>query len=81
MLVDTGGIEPRRLTAICSQFMRRQAEIAIETADVIVMVCDIKTGPTAADHEIANMLLRSEKPVVLAVNKCDNTGAGESGYL
>ena len=72
-LVDTGGIEPKTDSHML-KFMRRQAEIAIETADVIVMVCDIKTGPTAADHEIANMLLRSKKPVVLAVNKCDNTG-------
>ena len=72
-LVDTGGIEPKTDSHML-KFMRRQAEIAIDTADVIVMVCDIKTGPTAADHEIANMLLRSKKPVVLAVNKCDNTG-------
>ena len=72
-LVDTGGIEPKTDSHML-KFMRRQAEIAIETADVIVMVCDIKTGPTAADHEIASMLLRSKKPVVLAVNKCDNTG-------
>lgn len=72
-LVDTGGIEPKTDSEML-KFMRRQAELAIETADVIVMVCDIKTGPTAADHEIANMLLRSKKPLVLAVNKCDSTG-------
>ena len=72
-LVDTGGIEPKTDSEML-RFMRRQAEIAIETADVIVMVCDIKTGPTAADSEIATMLQRSKKPVILAVNKCDNTG-------
>ena len=72
-LVDTGGIEPKTNSEML-KFMRRQAEIAIETADVIVMVCDIKTGPTAADSEIASMLQRSKKPVILAVNKCDRTG-------
>lgn len=73
-LVDTGGIEPKTDSEML-KFMRRQAEIAIETADVIVMVCDIKTGVTAADSEIASMLQRSKKPIVLAVNKCDSTGA------
>ena len=72
-LVDTGGIEPKTDSEML-KFMRRQAEIAIETADVLVMVCDIKTGPTAADAEIAAMLQRSKKPVLLAVNKCDSTG-------
>ena len=72
-LVDTGGIEPKTDSEML-RFMRRQAEIAIETADVLVMVCDIKTGPTAADSEIATMLQRSKKPVILAVNKCDSTG-------
>ncbi len=72
-LVDTGGIEPKTDSEML-KFMRRQAEIAIETSDVVVMVGDIKTGPTAADHEIANMLLRSKKPLFLAVNKCDSTG-------
>ncbi len=72
-LVDTGGIEPRTNSEML-RFMRRQAEIAIETADVIVMVCDVKTGPTAADDEIATMLQKSKKPVILAVNKCDRTG-------
>ena len=56
------------------KFMRRQAEIAIETADVIVMVTDVKTGVTAADMDVASMLLRSKKPVCLAVNKCDSVG-------
>ena len=72
-LVDTGGIEPKTDSEML-KFMRRQAEIAIDTADVIVMVCDIKTGVTAADSEIAAMLQRSKKPIILAVNKCDSTG-------
>ena len=72
-IVDTGGIEPGTDNQILS-FMREQAEIAISTATVIVFVCDIKTGMTAADQEVANMLLRSQKPVVLAVNKYDQTG-------
>lgn len=73
-LVDTGGIEPNTDSEML-QFMRRQAEIAIETADVIVMVTDVKTGVTAADMDVAAMLLRSRKPVCLAVNKCDSIGA------
>ena len=73
-LVDTGGIEPKTDSEML-KFMRRQAEIAIDTADVIVMVCDVKTGVTAADSEIAAMLQKSKKPIVLAVNKCDSTGA------
>ena len=72
-IVDTGGIEPGTDDQILS-FMREQAEIAIQAATVIVFVCDIKTGMTAADQEVANMLLRSRKPVVLAVNKADQTG-------
>jgi GTP-binding protein len=73
-VVDTGGIEPRNDTEIL-QFMRTQAEIAIQNADVIILVCDIRTGITAADEEVANMLLRSKKPVVLVANKADSTGA------
>ena len=73
MLVDTGGIEPSTDSEILL-FMRRQAEIAIETADVIIMVTDVHTGVTAADQDIASMLLRSRKPVCLAVNKCDSVG-------
>ena len=73
-LVDTGGIEPRTDSQILS-FMREQAQIAIENATVIVLVTDIRTGMTAADQEVANMLLRSKKPIVLAVNKMDSTGA------
>jgi len=72
-LVDTGGIEPNTDSEML-KFMRRQAEIAIETADVIVMVTDVKTGATAADQDVASMLLRSRKPVCLAVNKCDSVG-------
>ena len=72
-LVDTGGIEPGTDDQILS-FMREQAEIAISSATVIVFVCDIKTGMTAADQEVAGMLQRSGKPVVLAVNKMDSTG-------
>ena len=73
-IVDTGGIEPNTDSEILS-FMREQAQIAIEAADVIVLVTDIRTGVTAADKEVANMLKRSHKPVVLAVNKADSTGA------
>ena len=72
-IVDTGGIEPNTDSEILS-FMREQAEIAIRNADVTVFVCDIKSGLTASDQEVANMLLRSGKPVVLAVNKMDQVG-------
>ena len=73
-IVDTGGIEPGTDDQILT-FMREQAEIAIQSATVIVFVCDIKTGLTAADQDVANMLLRSQKPVVLAVNKMDQVGS------
>ena len=72
-LVDTGGIEPNTNSEILA-FMREQANIAIDSATVILFVTDIRTGVTAADKEIANMLLRSKKPVVLAVNKADSVG-------
>lgn len=72
-LVDTGGIEPRTDNEILL-FMREQAQIAINSATVIVLVTDIRTGVTAADKDVANILLRSGKPVVLAVNKADSTG-------
>ena len=72
-LVDTGGIEPGTDSEML-QFMRRQAEIAIETADVIIMVTDVTVGLTAADSAVGSMLQRSKKPVVLAVNKCDSVG-------
>ena len=73
-IVDTGGIEPVTDSEILL-FMREQAQIAIGAATVIVLVTDIRTGVTAADKDVANMLLRSKKPVVLAVNKADSTGA------
>ena len=72
-IVDNGGIEPSTDNEILA-FMREQAEIAIQTATVIIFVCDIKTGITAADQEVANMLLRAGRPVVLAINKADQTG-------
>ena len=72
-LIDTGGIEPSTNSDML-RFMRRQAEIAIESADVIIMVTDVKVGVTAADLEVAAMLKRSKKPVVVAVNKCDAVG-------
>ena len=73
-VVDTGGIEPSTDSEILL-FMREQAQIAIDAATVIVLVTDIRTGVTAADEDVAAMLLRSRKPVVLAVNKADSTGA------
>ena len=72
-LIDTGGIEPRTDDQILT-FMRQQAQLAIENATVIIFLTDIRTGLTAADHEVAGMLLRSGKPIVLAVNKMDSTG-------
>lgn len=74
MLVDTGGIEPNSDDVILSQ-MRRQAELAIESAQVIILVTDLKAGVTATDHDVATMLLKSGKPVVLCVNKCDSVGS------
>lgn len=73
LLIDTGGIEPTREDIILTQ-MRRQAEMAIDTADCIVFLTDIQTGLTADDQEIANMLYRSGKPIVLCVNKVDQLG-------
>ncbi len=73
MLVDTGGIEPRTEDIIMSK-VRSQAELAIEKADVIVFVTDLRSGVTSADAEIASMLLKSSKPIVLCVNKCDTIG-------
>lgn len=74
MLVDTGGIEPDSKDIILSQ-MREQAQLAIDSASVIIFVVDITTGMTANDENVASMLLKSGKPVVLCVNKCDNLGA------
>ena len=73
MVVDTGGIEPDSDDVILAQ-MRRQSELAIEKADVIVFVTDIRCGVTADDHAVAQMLLKSGKPVILAVNKVDTLG-------
>jgi len=72
-LIDTGGIEPFAEDKILQQ-MRRQAEIAIETADVIVFMVDCKDGMTASDKEVANMLRKTKKPVILTVNKVDKIG-------
>lgn len=74
ILVDTGGIEPKTDDIILKQ-MKTQAEIAVETADVIVFMVDVTTGLTAADRDIATMLIKSQKPLILAVNKCDSVGA------
>ena len=78
-LIDTGGIEPDSEDIILSQ-MRRQAELAMETADVIVFLCDGKQGITAADYEVAAMLRHTKKPVVLAVNKLDHVGLLDEVY-
>ncbi len=74
LLVDTGGIEPKTDSPILKH-MRRQAQIAIETADVIVFMTDVRAGLTADDRDIASMLLKSRKPIVLCVNKIDSVGA------
>lgn len=73
LLVDTGGIEPYSNDIILKQ-MRRQAQLAIESANVIILVCDVRSGVVATDAEVASMLQRSGKPIVLCVNKCDNIG-------
>ena len=78
-MIDTGGIEPERDDIIVKQ-MRRQANIAIETADVIVFIVDGKEGITAADEEVANMLRKSKKPVVLVVNKVDSLKEEENAW-
>ncbi len=73
MLIDTGGIEPASDDVILSQ-MRNQAQLAIDSADVIVMVTDLRSGVVATDMEVAAMLQKSGRPVVLCVNKCDSVG-------
>lgn len=73
MLVDTGGIETSTEDVILKQ-MRQQAELAIERADVIILVTDVRCGVTADDSAVASMLQKSGKPVILAVNKCDTIG-------
>lgn len=79
LLVDTGGIEPRADDVILSQ-MRVQANIAIATADVIVLVTDLRSGVVATDQDVANMLQKSGKPVILCVNKCDSVGAPDPEF-
>lgn len=73
LLIDTGGIEPHSDDEILTQ-MRNQASLAVDMADVIVMVADLRTGVTAADEDVAAMLRKSSKPIILCVNKCDSLG-------
>lgn len=79
LLVDTGGIEPDTNDIILSQ-MRTQAEIAIETANVIILVTNLRDGVVASDHEVASMLQKSGKPIVLCVNKCDSIGSPDPEF-
>ena len=79
IIIDTGGIEPKSEDVILSQ-MKTQAEIAIQTADVIVFMCDVKAGLLADDRDISIMLKRSGKPVVLCVNKCDSIGSAPMAF-
>ncbi|MCC8196093.1 MAG: ribosome biogenesis GTPase Der [Ruminococcus sp.] len=79
MLVDTGGIEPKTTDTILVQ-MRRQAQIAIDKASVIILVTDIRSGVTANDYEVASMLQKSGKSIVLCVNKCDRLGPPEPEF-
>ena len=78
--INESGTETANTDNQILSFMREQAQIAIENATVIIFLTDIKTGLTASDHEVANMLLRSGKPIVLAVNKMDSTGAPDPDY-
>ena len=73
-IIDTGGIEPKSDDIILSQ-MKTQAEIAIDTADVIIFMCDVRMGLVADDREIAVMLKKSGKPIIPCINKCDSIGA------
>ncbi len=73
LLIDTGGIEPDSTDEITAM-MKRQAEAAIETADVLIFLTDVRAGVTATDREVAAMLMRSQKPIILACNKCDTPG-------
>ena len=79
VLIDTGGIEPKTDDLILEK-MKTQAEIAIDTADVIVFMCDIHAGLTADDRDIGVMLLKSGKPVIVCVNKIDSVGDLPLGY-
>ena len=78
-IIDTGGIEPSNDNEIL-KFMRFQAETAIHHADVIIFITDLRTGITASDMDVAAMLQRSGKPIMLAVNKCDKPGAPEPEF-
>lgn len=78
-LIDTGGIEPDSEDMLLQQ-MRRQAELAMETADVIVFLCDAKSGATSSDMEVASLLRRTRKPIVLAVNKIDHANQQDEIY-
>ncbi len=73
LLIDTGGIEPHSDDIILKQ-MRRQAQLAIDSADVIIFVTDLRSGVVATDEDVAAMLIKSNKPLVLCVNKCDTVG-------
>ena len=73
LLIDTGGIEPKSDDIILKQ-MSRQAQLAIDSADVIILVTDLKSGVVATDEEVAAMLQKSGKPIILCVNKCDKVG-------
>lgn len=73
LLIDTGGIEPHSDDIILKQ-MRRQAQLAIDSADVIILVTDLHSGVVATDEDVAAMLLKSNKPIILCVNKCDKVG-------
>ena len=79
-LIDTGGIETAKTDDIILQGMRHQAELAIDIADVIVFVVDVKTGLVSSDKEIAAMLTKSGKPVIVCVNKCDNIGNADFNF-
>ena len=73
-MIDTGGIEPESEDIILKQ-MRRQAELAMDVADVIVFITDVQAGVTQSDEEVAQMLRRTKKPVILVCNKCDRVGS------
>jgi len=79
MVIDTGGIEPKAADVILEQ-MRRQAELAIDTANAIILVTDCKSGMVATDADVAQMLQKSGKPIVVCVNKCDTVGDPDMAF-
>ena len=79
MVIDTGGIEPKSDDVILEQ-MRRQAELAIDTANAIILVTDCKSGMVATDADVAQMLQKSGKPIVICVNKCDTVGEPDMAF-